>query len=88
LPALDVVLDLLYCVASKAFSWFDGVLVHPILDLPARLDYSLQRFSHLRVGSSAFPGVKKDNIQAPSGATLCLGCLLKVHCLGFGGAMG
>jgi hypothetical protein len=39
LPALDVVLDL-HCVASKAlaFSWFDGVLVHPILDLPARLD--------------------------------------------------
>ena len=61
MPAPDVVLDLPYCVVSKAFLWLDGVLVHPILDLPARLNYSLQRFSYF--GSlgfqSAFPAVKK-----------------------------
>lgn len=61
LPALDVVLDLLYCVVSMAFLSFDDVQVHPILDLLSWLDYSVPRFSYpgSSAFSSAFPGTVK-----------------------------
>ena len=41
-----------YRISSSAFSGFDGVVVHPIIDLPARLNYG-------GYPTSSFPVVKK-----------------------------
>lgn len=66
LLALDVVLGL-YCVASKAFSWFDGALVHPTNSRPTCSVRLLTVYSGFLTSAARLSLMSKDITQASVG---------------------
>jgi hypothetical protein len=88
LPALDVVLDLQYCVVFKAFLWFDGVLVQSSTYLLGSTTvYCGFPTSAARHSESL---VSKDNISywLPVERPCAWSVYFKVHYPGFWGGVG